>query len=118
MVFITGSNAKMLSSEVMTTLGGRYLTTEVYPYDFKEYLHIENIPHDEVSLLATESRATVSRAWNEYLLWGGLPESVGLTVKRNYLSSTFQKIYLNDIVRHIFIVSGLGLRNLIHNPAP
>ena len=37
-VWITGSNAKMLSSEVMTTLGGRYLTTEVYPYNFLEYL--------------------------------------------------------------------------------
>ncbi len=109
-VWITGSNAKMLSSEVMTTLGGRYLTTEVYPYDFKEYLQIENIPHDEVSLLATESRATVSRAWNEYLLWGGLPESVGLTVKRNYLSSTFQKIYLNDIVSRNKIANS----NLLH----
>ena len=37
-VWITGSNAKMLSSEVMTTLGGRYLSTEVYPYAFNEYL--------------------------------------------------------------------------------
>lgn len=109
-VWITGSNAKMLSSEVMSTLGGRYLTTEVYPYDFKEYLQTENIPHDEISLLATESRAIVTRAWNEYLLWGGLPESVGLTVKRNYLSSTFQKIYLNDIVSRNKIANS----NLLH----
>ena len=56
--------------------------------------------------MATESRAKILRAWNEYLLWGGLPESVGLTVKRNYLSSTFQKIYLGDIAS----------RNKIANP--
>ena len=105
-VWITGSNAKMLSSEVMTTLGGRYLTTEVYPYSFLEFLKVESVPYDRVSLLATETRATVLRTWNEYLLWGGLPESVGLPVKRNYLSSTFQKIYLGDIAS----------RNKISNP--
>lgn len=105
-VWITGSNAKMLSSEVMTTLGGRYLTTEVYPYNFLEYLEVRNIPYDTISLLATESRAAVLREWDEYRLWGGLPESVGLSVKRNYLSSTFQKIYLGDIAS----------RNKIANP--
>lgn len=105
-VWITGSNAKMLSSEVMTTLGGRYLSMEVYPYSFKEFLDVEKVPYDDVSLLATESRAAVLRAWQEYLSWGGLPESVGLVVKRNYLSSTFQKIYLGDI----------SSRNKIANP--
>ena len=97
-VWITGSNAKMLSSEIMTTLGGRYLTSEVYPYSFQEFLKVKEVPFDEHSLLATESRARLLRHWNEYLLWGGLPESVGLPVKRDYLTSTLQKIYLGDIV--------------------
>jgi len=96
-VWITGSNAKMLSLEIMSTLGGRYLTTEVYPYDFQEYLHFREVPADELAQLGTETRARIVREWAEYLLWGGLPESVGLAVKRNYLSSTFQKIYLGDI---------------------
>lgn len=97
-VWITGSNAKMLSSEIMTTLGGRYLTTDVYPYSLKEFLKVKEVPFDEHSLLATESRARLLRHWNEYLLWGGLPESVDLPVKRDYLTSTLQKIYLGDIV--------------------
>ena len=105
-VWITGSNAKMLSSEIMTTLGGRYLTIEVYPYSFKEYLQRLNVVHDTFALLDTESRGRVLREWNEYLLWGGLPEAVGLTIKRNYLSSTFQKIYLGDIAS----------RNKVSNP--
>ncbi len=105
-IWITGSNAKMLSSEIMSTLGGRYLTTEVYPYGFEEYLNAKGFPFDEYSLLATESRAKILRQWNEYLLWGGLPESVGLTVKRDYLTSTFQRIYLGDIVS----------RNKVSNP--
>lgn len=105
-VWITGSNAKMLSSEIMSTLGGRYLTTEVYPYSFQEYLNVKGIPFEENALLATEPRAKMLRQWNEYLLWGGLPESVNLLVKRDYLTSTLQKIYLGDIIS----------RNKISNP--
>ena len=91
-VWITGSNSKMLSSEIMTTLGGRYLSFEVYPFSFKEYLDVERVPYDSLSLLGTESRAAVIRIWNEYIYWGGLPEVVNLFVKRNYLSSTLQKL--------------------------
>ncbi|MCF0217371.1 MAG: ATP-binding protein, partial [Fibrobacteraceae bacterium] len=105
-VWITGSNAKMLSSEIMTTLGGRYLATEVFPYSFAEYMKKFQVPFDEVSQLATESRGRIFQNWEEYLRWGGLPESVDLPVKRDYLSSTFQKIYLSDI----------ALRNKVSNP--
>lgn len=116
-VWITGSNAKMLSSEVMTTLGGRYLATEVYPYSFTEYLQATAVDYDEIALLATESRAAVLRMWCEYLLWGGLPESVALTVKRNYLSSTFQKIYLGDIASRNKIATPTLLKLLLNKLA-
>ena len=96
-VWISGSNAKMLSTEVLSSLGGRYLATEVYPYNFKEYLDFQNIKYDSTSLLATASRANLLSAFNLYLYWGGLPETVEIIVKRDYLSSTFQKIYLGDI---------------------
>lgn len=105
-VFITGSNAKMLSKEIMAELGGRYLPTEVYPFSFKEFLSYKNVPFDELSLTATESKAHFMKAYNEYFTWGGLPESINLPVKRSYLSSVFQKIYLGDIVQ----------RNGISNP--
>ncbi len=98
-VFITGSNAKMLSKEIMSALGGRYVPVEVYPYSFTEYLDYLGIPHDEMSLVATESKARFMKAYGDYLGWGGLPESVGLPVKRSYLSSVFQKIYLGDIAQ-------------------
>ena len=116
-VWITGSNARMLSSEIMTTLGGRYLATEVYAYGFQEFLGDSGVSYDEVSRLATESRAAILRAWNEYLVWGGLPESVGLSVKRNYLSSTFQKIYLGDIASRNKIANVNLLRLLIQKLA-
>ena len=112
-VWITGSNAKMLSSEIMTTLGGRYLSTEVYPYSFQEFLKIKEVPYDENTLLATESRARMLRAWNDYFEWGGLPESVSLSVKRDYLTSTWQKIYLGDIVNRNKISNANLLRLLL-----
>lgn len=105
-VWLTGSNARMLSSEIMGALGGRYLCTEVYPYSFAEMLRVQAVRSDTVALLGAETRATVVRAWQEYLCWGGLPETVGLAVKRPYISSTFLKIYLNDI----------ALRNKLANP--
>ena len=105
-VYITGSNAKMLSREVMTTLGGRYLSVEVYPFSFKEYLDFSGQKYDGSSLLQTDAKAKFMRLYNEYLHWGGLPESTGLPVKRDYVSSTFQKVYLGDIC----------VRNGISNP--
>ena len=105
-VFITGSNAKMLSREIMSELGGRYLPVEVYPLSFKEFLNHTSVAYDEQALTATETKARFMRAYQEYITWGGLPESVNLPVKRHYLSSVFQKIYLGDIVQ----------RNNISNP--
>lgn len=98
-VFITGSNAKMLSKEIMSELGGRYLPIEVYPFSFKEYLSFTQTAHDENSLTATESKAHFMSVYREYLTWGGLPEAAKLPVKRSYLSSVYQKIYLGDIVQ-------------------
>jgi len=107
MVWITGSNAKMLSKEMMSTLGGRYIPIEIYPFSFAEYLRWSGIPHDEKSLLSTGARVNLKQAYEEYFKWGGLPESLGLPVKRNYISSVYQKIYLGDICT----------RNKISNPS-
>ena len=105
-VWITGSNARMLSKEIMTTLGGRYIPIEVYPFSFKEFLRSRKIPYDEETLMSTNGKSLFLREYAEYMRWGGLPESVQLPVKRNYLSSVYQKIYLGDICT----------RNRITNP--
>lgn len=96
-VWLTGSNAKMLSSDIMQKLGSRYLPVEVYPFSLREYLGARNVPTDDNSLLSTRGSAQLMREYQAYLQWGGLPESIHLPVKRNYLSSLFQKIYLGDI---------------------
>lgn len=116
-IFITGSNAKMLSGEINTTLGGRFLVTEVYPYSFREYLSVHGVPAGELDLLTTEGRARVARCLNEYLHFGGLPAAAQLPAKRDYLSSVYQKIYMGDIIARNKITNVAGIRVLVRKLA-
>ena len=116
-VWITGSNAKMLSKEIMTTLGGRYIPIEVYPYSFREYLRSRDITYDDDTLMSTTGKALFLREYAEYMNWGGLPESVHLPVKRSYLSSVFQKIYLSDICARNKISNSNLLRLMVKKMA-
>lgn len=96
-VYVTGSNAKMLSKEVATTLGGRFFIFDAYPYSLKEYLaaqHVELKKHWEYDTIL---RSEVKRHLNDYFYYGGLPEILSFKNKRAMLSSLYQKIYLGDI---------------------
>ena len=116
-IFITGSNAKMLSGEINTTLGGRFMIAEVYPYSFKEFLAVHQVSTSEIDLLATDGRARVIRAFDEYLRYGGLPAAALLPAKRNYLSSVYQKIYMGDIIARNKITNVAGIRVLVRKMA-
>lgn len=116
-IFITGSNAKMLSGEINTTLGGRFLIAEVYPYSFKEYLAVHQVPTAELDTLSTEGRTKVIRCFDEYLHDGGLPAAALLPAKRNYLSSVYQKIYMGDIIARNKITNVSGIRILVRKMA-
>jgi hypothetical protein len=97
-VQITGSNAKMLSREIQSTLGGRYLEKHIWPYSFEEYLNAIGTPHGESEFIETVAHGRILAGCNAYLEEGGLPESLRYPVKREYLSSVYQKILLGDIV--------------------
>lgn len=102
-VMITGSNAKMLSAEIATTLGGRYIPRDVYPFSFNEYLaylHIDldtNWQYDEKVLLS------IRRAFDTYLRYGGFADVFDKTDKREWLSALYQKIIMGDIVERYSI---------------
>jgi hypothetical protein len=111
-VYITGSNAKMLSSEIQTTLGGRFIAVDVYPYNLKEYLNASNTEFSDNVLFSTEGKAAVLRTFNDYFHFGGLPESLLFSSKRDYLNSIYQKIYLGDIAARYSISNIQALRLL------
>ena len=109
-VYITGSNAKMLSQDIQTTLGGRYIPVDVYPYNFQEFLTANEVRFGEASLLSTEGKAEVLRKFNDYFYFGGFPESAEFTGKRDYLTSVYQKIYLGDIATRHSVDNTFALR--------
>ena len=109
-VYITGSNAKMLSNEIRSTLGGRYIDIDVYPYSFKEFLTANNIPLTPTSLYSTELKAEINKYFDTYFHFGGFPEGATMSSKRDYLTSVYQKIYLGDIATRHSIDNTFALR--------
>ena len=116
-VYITGSNAKMLSTDVATTLGGRYVVKHVMPYSFAEFLDANGIGHDADSMAVTGGRAAIQRYFAEYFRFGGFPEGAMLASKRDYLTSVYQKIYLGDIAARNRIENTFALRILFRKMA-
>ncbi len=116
-VFITGSNAKMLSREIATTLGGRFYITDVFPFSFSEYLKIKNIklPKNWQYL----SNTNIVRNFEPYFLSGGLPEVIEKEdiFKREWLSSIFNKIYFSDLVLRYSVRNDKALKVMIRKMA-
>ena len=112
-VYIAGSNAEMLNGEIQTTLDGRYIAVDVYPYDFKEYLGVSKTGFSSSVLSSTPGKAAVLKKFNDYFRFGGLPESLAFSSKRDYLNSIYQKIYLGDIAARHAISNLPALRILL-----
>ena len=116
-VYVTGSNAKMLSKEVATTLGGRFFIYDAYPYSFREYLAAHQVNLEQHWMYDTVQRSQVKRHLNDYFYYGGLPEILSFQNKRSMLSSLYQKIYLGDICARNNIKSNRVLNILIKKMA-
>lgn len=111
--FITGSNAKMLSAEIESRLGGRYLTKYVTPFNFREFLKAKNIDYSDKTILSTKESGKIKREMQSYFYFGGFPESIEYKNKREYVSSIYQKILLGDIAARNGIRNTNGLRLLM-----
>lgn len=88
-LFITGSNANLLSAELSTYLSGRYIGFEVFPFSYEEYLGFNRLEKNKESFLT-------------YLKNGGMPESYNLKdteIKKNFILSLKDSIVLRDIVK-------------------
>lgn len=91
-IFITGSNSKLLSSELATLLSGRYISFKIAPFTFSEVVELKGL----------KEKRDIEDAFNEYLLWGGMPqrfEFQTLDGVKVYLSDVFDAIVLKDIVK-------------------
>jgi len=116
MVYITGSNAKMLARDIQTTLGGRYISADVFPYAFNEYLSAQNIVLPD-KWEYSQNRDEIRRALEQYYKWGGFPELLLFQNKRKWLNDLYEKILLGDIILRNKIKNELALRLAIKHLA-
>jgi len=108
-IYITGSNAKMLSRDIQTTLGGRYLDQSVFPYSFREWLNAQGVQLTD-NWQYSKQRLVVAQKADEYLQWGGFPELLLFHGKRAWLNSLYEKILLGDIIQRNGIKNEQALR--------
>jgi len=87
-IFITGSNSKLLSSEIATSLRGRTLNFEIFPLSFKEYLSFKDI---EVDFYSSKSLAFIKNAQESFLKNGSFPET--LFLEEIYANKTLQEYF-------------------------
>lgn len=105
-VYVTGSNAKMLSKEIATTLGGRFVTREIYPFSFFEYLQYKGVELNENWEYSNQQSVLVRHHFDDYFYYGGFAENINKSNKREWLNILMKKILLGDIV----------MRNKIREP--
>ena len=110
---ITGSNSKMLSSEIASTLGGRFIIMNVYPYSFSEYLSANHMEKNYLEVISTKDRADVLSKYNEYVTYGAFPELVEIRNKRAFLNSIYQTVYLGDIITRNKITNDFAIRLIL-----
>lgn len=111
-VFITGSNARMLSRDIATTLGGRYIIREVFPFSFAEYLSFHQVHLKTNWEFDPVQRLAIIKSFNTYFHFGGFAETFPLTDKREWINSLYQKILLGDIIARNEIRNSAAIRLL------
>jgi predicted AAA+ superfamily ATPase len=106
-LYVTGSNAFLLSSELATLLTGRAFEINILPFSFQEYLEF------------TKKTINPDRAFAEYIRTGGFPEAIRLSVEGHhltieYLQTVFKNIYENDISKRHTIYGEESYQEVVH----
>lgn len=96
-VYITGSNANLLSAELGTKLTGRHLTAEVYPFSFHEWVNRHNPLLLQTTYYTTEQKGIILQLFSQYCEIGGIPEYVQTRVS-DTLHRLFEGIIFRDIL--------------------
>jgi len=109
-VFLTGSNAHLLSSELATHLTGRYAKIELYPFSFPELLDFRNVGYHT---LTTARKADLLAIFDEYLEHGGFPEFL-IYRSREFLQRTYDDILFRDIITRFGIREVKAFKQLVH----
>jgi len=109
-VFVSGSNAKLLSSEISTSLTGRNMVLDIFPFSFSEFLRYKEKSYN-IQQLTSKDKALLIKDFNQYLENGGFP----LVVKESDLeiiNSYFQDILYRDIISRYKLIRVNEIRQI------
>lgn len=110
-LFITGSNAKLLSSELGTHLTGRYEKIELYPFSFKEMITYHRLPIKKIN--SSEEKSKIFKLFDQYVTFGGFPEYIKYNYKeQDYLKRIYEDIVYRDIIARFGIKEIKSFREL------
>lgn len=112
-IFITGSNANMLSRELGTHLTGRYIAIELYPFSFKEFLTYNKIEHSTKTIATTVGTATMLAQFKRYMKQGGFPAFLR-NQTREYISGIYESIIYRDVLLRNGITNEREVLELMH----
>ena len=116
-IFITGSSSKLLGSEIATSLRGRSLVTEIFPFSFEEYLKFHGLFSDRPKTFGANTSSILRKAVKDYLEAGGFPEvqktqrDVRIEILQGYIDS----VLLKDIIERHKVSNVLVLKHLVRH---
>jgi hypothetical protein len=116
-VWVTGSSSKLLSTEIATSLRGRSLTMEIFPYSFREFLRSRQVEAGPKKLYGARARAELQSMASRYLTEGGFPEVQGLDrdLSRQVLQSYVDVVVLRDVIERHAVHNTAALRAMIRH---
>ncbi len=116
-IYLTGSSSKLLSSEIATSLRGRSLTTEIFPFSFSEFLRAHELFGELPQQFGAKTTSKLRYAIKEYLERGGFPEVKGIepSLHSEILQGYIDSVILKDIIERHRVGNVLALKHLVHH---
>ena len=114
-IFLTGSSSKLLSSEIATSLRGRSLATEIFPFSFREYLKAKGVFTEPPKNFGSRTAAILRRAMADYFESGGFPEVLDLEphLRVEVLQGYIDSVILKDVIERHRVGNVIALKHLV-----
>jgi predicted AAA+ superfamily ATPase len=113
-IFITGSNSKMLSSDIASSLRGRNINSELFPLSFREYLQFKNINQN---IHHPAGKAIIVNSMRDYLTIGGFPEVIKTDYPNKILQDYFYVMLYKDLIERYHITNVTALKYFLNRIA-
>ena len=116
-IFITGSSSKLLGSEIATSLRGRSLAVEIFPFSFEEFLKFHMLFQDLPKTFGANTASVLRKAAKDYLEVGGFPEVQNLerNLRIEVLQGYIDSVLLKDIIERHKVSNVLVLKHLVRH---